>query len=166
MSPKAPPPPRPPRPVPKRSRVPRRPGPKKKPRGKPWAKGQSGNPLGRPPLPPGTREAFQAMLPEALGALRDIVQEPEHPRQEQAAEYVVNQALGTPRQSMALTGPNGEPLQPGGPLSITVSFCTTPLSLGRAEVTHIGPDGKPVEVEPPMRDDQVEASPPQLPKEG
>lgn len=148
------------RPPPKRSRIPRSNKPKGKPRGKPWVKGQSGNPLGRPPLPPGTREAFQQMLPEALGTLRDITMNPFHQRQEQAAEYIVNQALGTPRQTHEMTGPNGAPLS--GPLQVSVSFCTTPLSLGKAEVTHIGPDGKPVEVHPEMPDSAIEPTTPQV----
>jgi len=149
-----------------RSRIPRQTNkPKGKPRGKPFVKGQpSMNPAGRPKLPPGTREAFQAMLPEALETIRSITKQRKHPRQEQAAEYIVNQALGTPRQSVALSGPNGEPLAPAGPTRLEVVFCTAPLSLGKAEVTHIGPDGKPMDVTPALRDDQVEASEPQLPK--
>lgn len=104
------------------------------------------------------------MLPEALGTLRDISSNPFHQRQEQAAEYIVNQALGTPRQSVALSGPNGEPLH-SGPLQVNVSFCTTPLSLGKAEVTHIGPDGKPMDSPPPpISDSAVEPTPPQLRK--
>lgn len=101
------------------------------------------------------------MLPEALGTLRDISGNPFHQRQEQAAEYIVNQALGTPRQSVALSGPNGESLH-NGPLQIAVSFCTTPLSLGKAEVAHIGPDGKPIEVYPEMPDSQIEPTAPQV----
>jgi uncharacterized membrane protein len=84
----------------KRSRIPRSNKPKGKPRGKPFAKGTINNPLGRPKLPPGTREAFQEMLPAALNTLQEVFTNSEHPRQEQAAEYVVNQALGTARQSM------------------------------------------------------------------
>lgn len=105
------------------------------------------------------------MLPEALGAIRDVMSNPAHMRQEQAAEYIVNQALGTPRQSVALSGPNGEPLQ-SAPLAVSVSFCTTPLSIGRAQVSHIGPDGKPIEVQAPMPDASIESTPPQLPKDG
>lgn len=127
-------------------------------------KGQTGNPLGRPKLPPGTREAFQEMLPEALGALRDITTDPFHPRQEHAAEYIVNQALGTARQSVSVSGPNGEALSVGGPISVSVAFCTTPLSIGRASVTHIGPDGKPVEVQTPMSDAAIEPTEPQVRK--
>jgi len=91
----------------KRSRIPRSNKPKGKPRGKPFAKGTINNPLGRPKLPPGTREAFQQMLPSALGTLQEVFSDPLHPRQEQAAEYVVNQALGTARQSVDLRSPDG-----------------------------------------------------------
>lgn len=50
----------------------------------------------------------------------------------------------------------------GGPLQVSVSFCTTPLSLGKAETVHIGPDGKPVEVHAPMSDAEIEATRPQV----
>lgn len=142
----------------------RNPGPKKKPRGKPFAKG---NKLGgRTALPKDVKEAFQAMCPDAMAALQEIVRQKKHNRREQAAEYIVNRVGGTPESSskVSLTGPNGEALQ-AAPFAISVSFCTTPLSLGKAEVTHIGPDGKPVEVQTPMDDSRIEATPPQLPKE-
>lgn len=136
----------------------RNPGPKKKPRGKPFAKG---NKLGgRTALPPDVKAAFEAMLPDAVGALKDIVNNPRHQRQEQAAEYIANRVGGTPASSLQLSGPGGTPL--GGPLQVSVSFCTTPLSLGKAEVTHIGPDGKPVEVQAPIPDSQIEPTEPQV----
>jgi hypothetical protein len=140
----------------------RNPGPKKKPRGIPFAKG---NKLGgRKPLPADVKAAFEGMLPDAVEALQQIVKQRKHPRREQAAEYITNRVGGTPSSSVHLSGPNGEPLQ-SGPLQISVSFCNTPLSLGKAAVTHIGPDGNPIEVEPPLRDDQVDATPPQLRKD-
>jgi hypothetical protein len=141
----------------------RNPGPKKKPRGKPFAKG---NKLGgRTALPPDVKEAFQAMLPDAVNALKNIVNNPRHQRQEQAAEYIANRVGGTPPTSaqVQLSGPNGEPLN-AGPPQITVSFCTTPLSLGRAEVVHIGPDGKSIEVSSPIPDSAIEPTAPQVRK--
>lgn len=141
----------------------RNPGPKKKPRGKPFAKG---NKLGgRKALSSDVKKAFEELCPDALRALQEVVNTKKHNRREQAAEYIVNRVGGTPetRSKIEASGPGGIPL--GAPLSISVSFCTTPLSMGRAEVTHIGPDGKPVETEPPLRDDQVEPSAPQLRKE-
>jgi hypothetical protein len=138
----------------------RNPGPKQRPRGKPFAKG---NKLGgRTPLPPDVKAAFAAMLPDAIKALKSIVNAKTHSRREQAAEYITNRVGGTPEGTTKVlaSGPNGEPL--GGPLKVEVSFCSTPLSIGRAEVVHVGPDGKPVEVVPAIRDDQIEATPPQL----
>jgi hypothetical protein len=137
----------------------RNPGPKKKPRGKPFAKG---NKLGgRTALPPDVKEAFNAMLPDAVAALKGIVNNPRHQRQEQAAEYIANRVGGTPASSLQVSGPGGVPL---GPTQISVSFCTTPLSLGRAEVVHIGPDGKSIEVSSPIPDSAIESTTPQVRK--
>jgi hypothetical protein len=130
----------------KRSRIPRSNKPKGKPRGKPFAKGNNNNPLGRPKLPPGTREAFQEMLPEALGTLREVFNDPLHPRQEQAAEYVVNQALGTARQSVDLRSPDGS-VGSGG-YAISVSFHHG-SGLNRTQTTRVGPDGQPIDALPP-----------------
>jgi hypothetical protein len=136
----------------------RNPGPKKKPRGKPFAKG---NKLGgRTALPPDVKAAFEAMLPDACAALHSIVKNSRHQRQEQAAEYIANRVGGTPASSLSVSGPGGVPL--GGPLQVSVSFCTTPLSLGKAETTHIGPDGKPIEVHAPIDDSQIEPTAPQV----
>lgn len=136
----------------------RNPGPKKKPRGKPFAKGNKFG--GRTALPPDVKAAFEAMLPDAVEALKNIVNNPKHQRQEQAAEYIANRVGGTPASSLSVSGPGGVPL--GGPLQVSVSFCTTPLSLGKAEVTHIGPDGKPMEVQPEMPDSAIEPTAPQV----
>jgi hypothetical protein len=130
----------------KRSRIPRSNRPKGKPRGKPFAKGTINNPLGRPKLPPGTREAFQEMLPEALGTLQEVFTNPKHPRQEQAAEYVVNQALGTARQSVDLRSPDGS--MGGGGYAISVTF-QRGSGLDRTKVVRVGPDGQPVDALPP-----------------
>ena len=124
----------------KRSRIPRSNKPKGKPRGKPFAKGTINNPLGRPKLPPGTREAFQQMLPSALGTLQEVFSDPLHPRQEQAAEYVVNQALGTARQSVDLRSPDGS-VGSGG-YAISVSF-QRGSGLNRTAVVRVGPQGEP-----------------------
>lgn len=136
----------------------RNPGPKKKPRGKPFAKGNKFG--GRTALPPDVKAAFEAMLPDAVEALKNIVNNPKHQRQEQAAEYIANRVGGTPASSLSVSGPGGVPL--GGPLQVNVSFCTTPLSLGKAEITHVGPDGKMVEVHAPMPDSAIEPTAPQV----
>ena len=130
----------------RRSRIPRSGKPKGKPRGKPFAKGTINNPLGRPKLPPGTREAFQEMLPEALGTLREVFTDPSHPRQEQAAEYVVNQALGTARQSVDLRSPDGSVGSGGYAINVTFHHSA---GLDRTKVVHIGPDGQPVDAPSP-----------------
>ena len=132
----------------------RNPGPKKKPRGKPFEKG---NKLGgRKALSPDVKAAFEELSVDAIKALRQVVNARKHNRREQAAEYIINRVSGTPPSSVHLeaSGPGGAPL---GPLAVSVSFCTTPLSLGKAEVTHIGPDGQAVETIAPVSDQRVGA---------
>lgn len=135
-------------------------GPKKKPRGKAFPKG---NKLGgRKKLPPEIKAAFETMLPDAMEALNQIVKSKKHNRREQAAEYICNRVGGTPSATnkLEMTGPNGEPLN-NGPMQISVQFVTTPMSLGKAQITHIGPDGKPIEVHEPIDESQIESNPPQ-----
>jgi hypothetical protein len=145
----------------KRSRIPRSNKPKGKPRGKPFAKGTINNPLGRPKLPPGTREAFQEMLPAALNTLQEVFTNSEHPRQEQAAEYVVNQALGTARQSMDIRSPDGSVGSGGYAISVNFHHGS---GLDRTKVVHVGPDGQPVDAPSPtppeVEEELAKAEPP------
>lgn len=86
--------------------------PKLKPRGKPfpkgvvpktaWKKGQSGNKKGRPPLPKEVKDAFDVLSTEATNVLREIIHNPKHPRREQACEYAINRANGTPPSASSI----------------------------------------------------------------
>jgi hypothetical protein len=90
------------------------------------------------------RERFVELAPEAFRALEEILQD-RSPRRahirEKAAEYVIDQALGRARQSVAVTGPNGEPLNPVGPVQISVSFCSTLTSAAAGEAEYIDAAG-------------------------
>jgi hypothetical protein len=71
-----------------------------------WEAAGGKRPRGRPPLPKGTQDAFNVMCPHAQEALLDIVFNPNHPRHEQALEYVVNRVAGTPRSAVTVTNTN------------------------------------------------------------
>lgn len=67
--------------------------------------GQSGNPDGRPKLPPELKEAARAASPEALQVLVDIMRNVESREADRirAAELVLNRAYGTPSASVEVT---------------------------------------------------------------
>jgi hypothetical protein len=73
--------------------------------------GQSGNPKGRPPLPLDYKLAMNDRIgPKGLAALEAVLDNPQHPRHEQAAEYAVNRWKGTPTVKTEVSGPDGGPL--------------------------------------------------------
>ena len=87
--------------------------------------------------PTGTRDDLKAMLPGALLRLEAITLNDFHPRQEQAIEYLVDQALGSARQTVETINPKEQ----GG--KIEVEYVKTP-SLSKVQVTFVGPDGKAI----------------------
>ena len=97
--------------------------------------------MGRPkfltsiPLPKGTREAFTVISDLAFEALRNIVQDPDHPRHEQACEYALNQKWGTARQHVEISDPSGSF---GGKHELTVNFANTPNTV---QVTRVPAKG-------------------------
>lgn len=84
----------------------------KRPRGpgRRFKAGESGNPKGRPVLPSDYKEAMEDLGPRGLAALANIVDDPDHPRHEQAAEYLVNRWKGAPTQRGEISGPGGGPI--------------------------------------------------------
>lgn len=84
--------------------------------------GQSGNPKGRPPLPPDYKLAIGEMGKESLDALRVIIHSPDHPRHEQALEYTINRWKGAPRSHVDLSSP------PGAPVAMEIKERTAPTS--------------------------------------
>jgi hypothetical protein len=65
---------------------------------------------GRPPLPPDYKLAMEDLGPRAVQALSAIVDNPEHPRHEQAIEYALNRWKGTPTARTEISGPKGGPV--------------------------------------------------------
>ena len=93
---------------------------KKKRRGRPFPKGndlgkkfKKGCPPGpgRPPLPPGFRDALDVMEPDFLRAVHEIALDAGHKDRLQAAEYGLNQKHGKPTQRTELTGAGGGPVR-------------------------------------------------------
>jgi hypothetical protein len=70
-----------------------------------FAPGASGNPGGRPALPPELKEAARAMSPEALNILAKIMRNAKAPAaaRVRAAESIMNRAYGTPPASVEVT---------------------------------------------------------------
>lgn len=107
------------------------------------------------------REKFVELLPAAFKALKELIEDPSSRRahiREKAAEYVIDQAVGRARQSVAVTGPNGEPINPVGPVQISVSFCATATTAAAGEAEYIDAAGN-ITPDPP----RVAAVPAQAP---
>ena len=87
-----------------------------KPRGKPFEKGTSGNPGGRPRVPKHVRDLARSHTEEALATLVTIMRDENEkgsPRA-RAAEAILDRAWGTPG-SMSPTGVEGTPIQVDDP---------------------------------------------------
>lgn len=84
-----------------------------KPRGKPFKKGTSGNPGGRPHLPKHVRDLARSHTEEAIATLVTIMRDENEkgsPRA-RAAEAILDRAWGTPASTIALTGAEAAPIQ-------------------------------------------------------
>lgn len=76
--------------------------------GKPFQKGQSGNPGGRPAIPAEVKEALAAACPHAVERLIQFVDNPDPKIALAACERVVERVLG--RVPLPLQGADGAPL--------------------------------------------------------
>lgn len=85
---------------------------RKPPKGKPFKKGQSGNPSGRKAVPPELREAFELGSTEAAELLCTTVRNKKAPLKLRivAAVEVLNRHLGRPAQAVELGTKAGTPL--------------------------------------------------------
>lgn len=90
--------------------------PKGRGRGKPFAKGKSGNPAGRPKIVADVRALAQAQIEQAINTLVEIANDKGAPPAARvaAANAILDRAVGKPAQ--AVTGEGGE-----GPVQIVVS---------------------------------------------
>jgi hypothetical protein len=79
--------------------------------GRPFRKGVCPNPSGRPKMPDEIREAFRALAPESLEALKRIMQSEDTKDNDRirAIEIILNRGYGTPVQSIELGNKDGDP---------------------------------------------------------
>jgi hypothetical protein len=83
--------------------------------GRPFEKGKSGNPGGRPAMSEEARRAFESMEPVALAKLREILEGDDNALALRAIETVIERRMGKVVQSVAMGDDDG-------PLRITVEY--------------------------------------------
>lgn len=82
--------------------------------GRPWKKGQSGNPGGRSPIIKHIQELARQHTEEALQALIDVMRMPaakQPSAKVKAAEIILNRAWGCAPKTVEVTGKDGGPIQ-------------------------------------------------------
>ena len=72
----------------------------KPPRGRPFQKGQSGNPAGRRKIPDDIRKAFENHLPEAIAVLGKALKGKDERLRVMAAVHIAERVLGKPQQNV------------------------------------------------------------------
>ncbi|MFN9029515.1 MAG: hypothetical protein ACK54C_00105 [Betaproteobacteria bacterium] len=82
-----------------------------KPRGRPFPKGVSGNPAGRPKVPEHVREACRALTDKAVQTLRVVMDDGDAPAAARvsAANAVLDRAWGKPESDVRVGGLPGAP---------------------------------------------------------
>lgn len=83
--------------------------PKKKPRGRPFQKGQSGNPSGRPKTPEEVQALFKERTEWAAYRLFELAKSAEEPIALKATIEILNRALGKAPESVKVTTDSAGP---------------------------------------------------------
>jgi hypothetical protein len=85
-------------------------------KGRPFAKGRSGNPGGRPKVPESVREACRALTSDAIETLKSVMADPQSPPNARvaAANAVLDRAWGRPttESELRIGGIAGAPAIP------------------------------------------------------
>jgi hypothetical protein len=81
-----------------------------KKRGRPFPKGVSGNPTGRPRATEEYKDAMTRLDAKAISGLEEILDDHEHKKFADVCMYVVNRNHGKPPERMQLSGPNEGPI--------------------------------------------------------
>lgn len=96
---------------------------RRKPPGRPWKKGQSGNPSGRPRMDAELRDAAREYTQDALNVLVKGLKNNSAAVKIKCAQELLDRGWGKPRQSVAITDADGK------------SIAT------RTEIVFVKPDG-------------------------
>lgn len=96
----------------------------KKPRGRPFKKGQSGNPGGRKPVPKDIKDAFRNLTPKAIKTLEEALDEGGAVAV-RAAETIIERAWGRAPQSLEVSSPDGSMT----PQTVTAAVVVLPAEL-------------------------------------
>lgn len=80
-----------------------------KQRGKPFAKGQSGNPGGRPKTSGAVQDLARALTPDAIKALKEALQDDK--LKVAAAKVILDRGWGCAPQSLEMSGKDGGPIE-------------------------------------------------------
>jgi hypothetical protein len=105
----------------------------KKPIGKPFPKGKSGNPGGRPTMDPELAAMLDEGLPEAFSTLMTVMKNPKAAANARvrAAEVWIERRLGKPTQAVEHSGPGG------GPIAMASAFAVWCRSMSDAELDQL-----------------------------
>lgn len=79
--------------------------------GKPFPKGQSGNPSGRKPIPEDVKAALKALTPVAVRRLGELLESDNERVAVEAVKEALNRNLGKAPQTVELTGKDGGPVE-------------------------------------------------------